>query len=139
MTYGTPAGLVTAGIEDWGRLMRGGLDLWHLSMEVAETLVASQAVIGARMQMLDAGLRGAGRMPHAEFGGLIREKTAAFDKAGIAAARVWTTPARGANGAPRGAMSMLDGWERSIASSRAWWAPLHAKAMSNARRLAARG
>lgn len=133
MTHGTPAGLVTAGIEDWGRLMRGGVDLWRLSM-VTETLVASQAVIGGRMQMLDAGLGSAGCMSYAEFGGLIREKTTAFDEAGTAAARAWTMPP-----ATRGAMSMLDGWERSIASPRAWRASLHAKTMSNARRLAARG
>lgn len=139
MTYGAHASAVAAGMEDWSRWMRSGFDLWQLSMEMTEAMVASQAVIGARMRMLDAGMRGTRPMPVAEFSRLIPEKTAAFDKAGTAAAHAWTAPVAGAAAVTMGAMMMLDAWERSIASSRAWWAPLNAKASANARRLARRG
>ncbi len=131
MTRNVPADLFAAGMEDWSRWMRSGFDLWQLSIEMTETLVASQSVIGARMRMLEAGMRGTRRLPIGEFSKLVPEKAAAFDKASSAAALAWTAPAT----ATMGAMTVLDAWERSIASSRAWWGPLNAKATANARRL----
>ena len=114
------------------RFVTTGFDGWQVSLKIAETMAASHAVIGARMAMLGAGFLRPGQLPLAEFSRLVPEKTSAFGKANIGAARALQ---RGHAAAPTG-MVLLDWWEMSIKATGAWWAPVHAQAMANARRLA---
>lgn len=124
------------------RMMTAGFDAWKLSVQVAETMIASQIVIGNRMAMVGGGLTGVAKPPVAELNRLIPEKTVAFGKAGAAASRAMM--ARGK--APMtlsGALLadnviMLDWWERSLNAAGAWWMPVHAQATANARRLSRR-
>lgn len=111
------------------RIAALGLDAWKVSLGIAETMVASQAVIGARMAMLGAGLEHPGRFPIAEFSRLVPEKATAFGKANAGAIRAL----RGA--ATQDGMVLLDWWEMSIRAASAWWAPIHAQVAANARRL----
>lgn len=115
------------------RMMDSGFDLWRLSLQMAETMVASQAVIGARMAMMGAGLQEPHRMPLAEMARFMPEKVAAFGKAGSAAAKHLAPAAMDAF--PADAMAMFALSERMLAASLAWWQPVHAQATSNARRL----
>ncbi len=114
------------------RFVTVGLDGWRVSLKVAETMVASQAVIASRLSMLVPGLMHPGRLPVAEFSRLVPEKTAAFGKAGLGATRAL----RAGQAAAPGGMAALDWWETSIKAADAWWSPIHAQAMANARRLA---
>ncbi|QDZ08769.1 hypothetical protein FPZ24_15920 [Sphingomonas panacisoli] len=109
------------------RFVTASFDMWRLSLTIAETLAASQAVIGARMAMFGA----PGREPLAEFGRLVPEKAAAFGKAQAGAARALRTDAM-----RFGDIALLDWWESSIDATAAWWAPIHTQVMANARRLA---
>lgn len=113
-----------------GRIVTAGLDTWAVSLRIAETMAASQAVIGARMAMFGAGVAYPARLPVAELNRLVPEKTAAFGKATAGAAR--SLRRRGATDS----MLPLDWWETSIRIAAAWWAPIHAQATANARRLA---
>lgn len=117
------------------RFVTAGLEAWELSLKIAETMAASQAVIGARMAMLRAGLENPGRLPFGEFSRLVPEKASAFGKANAGAARAL----RRRDGAPNVTMSdsiaLLDWWETSIKAAGAWWMPIHAQAVANARRL----
>lgn len=121
------------------RMMTAGFDTWNLSMQITETMIASHAVIGTRMDMLGKALDGTGKMPFAEFSRLVPEKTAAFGKANAGASRAM---------GPKGAMppnlsgafmsdslAIFDWWERSLSAAGAWWLPVHAQATSNAKRL----
>jgi hypothetical protein len=125
------------------RMMEASLDWWRLGWQVTETMIASQAVIGRRMMMVGAGLNRTGRMPYAEMGRFVPEKAAAFSEAGAGALRAFTAGAAGnpfavAASVVSESMTMFDLFERSIAASAAWWAPLHAGATANARRLTRR-
>lgn len=113
------------------RLMTAGLEAWRVSLKIAETMVASQAVIGARMAMLGVGLEHPSRMPFVEFSRLVPEKTAAFSKANMGAARAL----QNGNVTKPDGVVLLDWWETSIKAASAWWTPVHAQAVSNARRL----
>jgi hypothetical protein len=119
----------------FGRFMAAGFDAWSVSLTIAETLAASQSVIGARVTMLGAGLDYPGHLPFAEFGRLIPEKVAAFGKANAAAARTLRRGGVPDWGTATG-MDLLDWWQASIKATGAWWAPIHAQATANARRLA---
>lgn len=125
--------------DPFTRLSNVAFDTWRLSLQVAETMVASQAVIGARMGMLSAGMSDPRKIPFAEFGRLIPEKTSAFGRANAGASRALT----GQHAATElkaalidDGMTMLDWWERSIGVASAWWLPIHTQATANARRLA---
>jgi hypothetical protein len=125
------------------RMMEASLDWWRLGWQVTETMIASQAVIGRRMMMVGAGLNRTGRMPYAEMSRFVPEKAAAFSEAGAGAVRVLAAGGAGnpfavAASVASESLTMFDLFERSIAASAAWWAPLHAGATSNARRLAHR-
>jgi hypothetical protein len=122
----------------FGRLTTVAFDTWRLSLQVTETMVASQAVIGARMGMLGAGMGDLRKIPFAEFGRLIPEKTSAFGKAHAGASRAFA--GRHAATDLEAALiddgvTMLDWWERSVSVASAWWLPIHAQATANARRL----
>ena len=113
------------------RFVTAGLDAWKVSLKIAETMVASQTVIGARLAMLGTGLEHPSRMPFVEFSRLVPEKAAAFGKANVGAARVLQSR----HAAATDGMALLDWWETSIKATGAWWAPVHDQAMANARRL----
>ena len=113
------------------RFVTAGFDGWRVSLKITETMVASQTVIASRMAMLGYGLMHPGRFPFAELGRLVPEKTTAFGKANAGAARVVQ---KGQAAAPA-RMIPLDWWETSIKVADAWWTPIHAQAMANARRL----
>jgi len=123
----------------FARMMTAGFYSWKLSIQITETMIASQAVIGTRMSMLGKGLDGTGKIPFAEFSQLIPEKTAAFGKANAGALH-----AMGKRGAMPPSLSgalmsdnlwMFDWWERSLSATGAWWLPVHAQATANAKRL----
>lgn len=125
------------------RIIEASLDWWRLGWQVTETMIASQAVIGRRMMMVGAGLNRTGRMPYAEMSRFVPEKAVAFSEAGAGAVRALVSGAAGnpfaaAAAAASESLTMFDLFERSLAASTAWWAPLHAGATSNARRLARR-
>jgi len=125
------------------RMMEASLDWWRLGWQVTETMIASQAVIGRRMMMVGAGFNRTGRMPYAEMSRFVPEKAAAFSEAGAGAVRALTAgvvgnPFAASSSVASESLTMFDLFERSIAASAAWWAPLHAGATSNARRLAHR-
>lgn len=125
------------------RFMQAGIDAWRLGFQVAETLAASQAVIGKRLMMIGAGMTGRSPMPIAEMARMLPEKTAAFGKAGARAAKALAvrsdTPVNQLGSALRDdGIAMLEMFERSIALSTAWWAPVHGAATGNARRLSRR-
>lgn len=122
------------------RMLAAGLDTWVLGARIAETMIASNAVIGARMGMLGRGMNGSGAFPVAEFGRLIPEKAAAFGKAQAGASRAMAPAADSVSGGavPNDGMAMLDWWEMSLKAASAWWLPIHATATSNARRLSRR-
>jgi hypothetical protein len=127
----------------YGRMIEAGLGAWRLSLQIAETMIASQAVIGSRMAMFGAGLMQPATMDWAEFGRMMPEKASAFGRANAGAARGWapkgaaTQPSWGTLPAAltSDAMTALDLFERSLAASTAWWRPVHATAKANARRL----
>ena len=88
--------------------------------------------------MLGAGMSDSRKIPFAEFGRLIPEKTSAFGEASAGASRAFA----GKHAATDlkaalidDGMTMLDWWERSISVASAWWLPIHAQATANARRL----
>ncbi|MDB5678742.1 hypothetical protein [Sphingomonas bacterium] len=131
---------MTSPTNPFGRLTAVAFDTWRLSLQVTETMVASQAVIGARMRMLGAGMGDSRKIPFAEFGRLIPEKTSAFGKANAGASRALAgkhavTDLKAA--LIDDGMTMLDWWERSLSVASAWWLPIHAQATANARRLSA--
>ncbi|MEO5939157.1 MAG: hypothetical protein ABIQ43_09135 [Sphingomonas sp.] len=117
------------------RFMTAGFDTWNVSLKIAETMAASQTVITARMAMLGNGLEHPGQLPFVEFSRLVPEKAAAFGKANAGAAQAL----RSGGGSPKATMSdsmvLLDWWETSIRAAAAWWTPVHAQALANARRL----
>lgn len=113
----------------FGRVVAAGLDAWTVSLRIAETMAASQTVIGARLAMFGAGVAYPARLPVAELNRLVPEKAAAFGKANADAAR--SLRRRDATDS----VSPLDWWETSIRLAAAWWAPIHAQATANARRL----
>jgi len=126
------------------RMMQAGLDAWRLGFQLAETLAASQAVIGKRMMMIGAGMTGRGPMPVSELTRLVPEKAAAFHKAGAQAAKALKTgsavPLKQLDSALRDdGMAMLEIFERSVALSTAWWTPVHSAVTGNARRLSRKG
>lgn len=108
------------------RFVTASFDTWRLSLTIAETMVASQAVIAARMAVL--GLPG--RRSQAEFGRLIPEKATAFCEAQAGAARSLSGDASRSDGT-----AILDWWESSIRAAAAWWTPIHKQAVANVRRL----
>jgi len=123
----------------FARMVTAGFDAWTLSMQISETMIASQAVIGARMGMLCEGLDGTGKMPFAELSRLIPEKTAAFGKANAGASRAMgkrgPMPPSSSGALASDSLAMLDWWEQSLSVANAWWLPVHAQATSNAKRL----
>jgi len=123
----------------FARMITAGFDAWKLSIQISETMIASQAVIGARMGMLGKGLDGTGKMPFAEFSRLIPEKTAAFGKANAGASRAMgqkgSMPPSLSGAFLSDSLAMVDWWERSLSAAGAWWLPVHAQATSNAKRL----
>lgn len=122
-----------------GRMIAAGFDTWKLSMQITETMIASQAVIGTRMGMLGKGLNGTGKMPFTEFSRLIPEKTAAFGEANAGASRAMgkggVMPPSLSGVLISDSLAMFDWWERSLSAAGAWWLPIHAQATSNAKRL----
>lgn len=124
------------------RLMAAGFDAWKLSVQVAETLVASQLVINTRLAMVGGSMNGTAKPPIDELNRLIPEKTAAFGKAGVAASRAMMgrgkRPMTLSGALLADNMIMLDWWERSLSAAGAWWMPVHAQATANARRLSGR-
>lgn len=113
------------------RVMNAGIDAWRVSLQIAETMAASQTVITARMTMLGAGLEHPSRLPVAEFSRLVPEKATAFGKANAGVVRsLGTSSAKTPDG-----LLLLDWWEATIRATAAWWKPVHAQAMANARRL----
>jgi len=114
-----------------GRFGAAWFDTWAVSLTIAETMAASQTVIGARMAMLGVGLENPGRFPFVEFSRLLPEKAAAFGKAQAGAARAI---GKVTTGLPD-ETSLLDWWEGSIRATAGWWAPIHAQVVANARRL----
>jgi len=105
--------------------MTAGFDAWKLSMQIIETMIASQAVIGARIGMLGKGLDGTGKMPFAEFSRLIPEKNAAFKKANDGASRAMgkrgVMPPNLSGALMSDGLAMFDWWERSLSAAGAWW------------------
>ncbi|MEO5493915.1 MAG: hypothetical protein ABIR08_07790 [Sphingomonas sp.] len=116
------------------RFMTAGFDTWKVSLKIAETMAASQTVIGARMAMLGTGLEYPSRMPFVEYSRLVPEKTAAFGKANAGAAQALRSVG-GSKATMSDSMALLDWWEVSIKATAAWWTPIHAQAVANARRL----
>lgn len=122
----------------FGRLTTVAFDTWRLSLQVTETMLASQAVIGARMGMLGAGMGDPRQIPFAEFSRLIPEKTSAFGAANAGASRALAGKHAAADlkaALIDDGMTLLDWWEQSIGVASAWWRPIHAQATANARRL----
>ena len=117
------------------RFVTAGFDAWTVSLKIAETMAASQAVIGARMAMLGAGLENPSRLPFVEFSRLVPEKATAFGKANAGAARALRSRGGAPDMAVPDSMVLLDWWETSLKATAAWWTPIHAQAMANARRL----
>ena len=133
----------------YGRMIEAGLGAWRLSWQIAETMIASQSVIGSRMAMFGAGLMQPATMDWAELGRLMPEKASAFGRANAGAARGWAPKGAAADAAKPSwgtlpaaltsdAMTALDLLERTLAASTAWWRPVHATAKANARRLGRR-
>jgi len=118
------------------RLVSANFEAWRISIKIAETMAASQAVIGARMTMFS----NPAAMPIAELNRLVPEKALAFSKANRGATRAFSG---GNPAAPTDIVAammsdglvMLDWWERSIAATAAWWAPVHSQVTANVRRL----
>ena len=123
----------------FSRVVTAGFDAWKLSVQIGETMIASQAVIGRRLSMLATGMAGETVVPFAEFSRLIPEKATAFGKAHLGATRALSVQKRRApalaGALVQDGMTMLDWWERSIGAASAWWLPVHAQTTANARRL----
>jgi hypothetical protein len=105
-----------------------------VSLKIAETMAASQTVMTARMAMLGTGIEHPGRMPFVEFSRLVPEKATAFGKANAGAAQALRRGGSSSATMPD-SMVLLDWWETSIKATAAWWTPIHAQAVANARRL----
>lgn len=124
------------------RMMTTGLDAWKLSMQVAETLVASQIVISTRLAMTGAGFSGLGKPPLAELSRMVPEKAAAFSSAGMAASQALMRKGKAPMTLSGAWLAdnriMLDWLERSIDVAEAWWLPVHMRATANAKRLSRR-
>jgi hypothetical protein len=123
----------------FNRSMAAGFDWWRLNGQIAETMIASQAVIATRMTMIGKGMGQPGQLPTAEMARMLPEKMAAFGRAGSDAAQhVFPTDPAAWTGSFDAGLQMFEMWERSLAASLAWWKPLHAESTANARRLARR-
>ena len=116
------------------RFVTAGFEAWKVSVKIAETMAASQTVIGARMAMLGNGMEYPAQMPFVEFSRLVPEKASAFGKANAGAAEALRGASASKVTTPE-AMVLLDWWETSIKATSAWWTPIHAQAVANARRL----
>lgn len=145
----------------WTRLMSAGFDAVRTGQRIAETMVASNAVIGARGNLAADACRSPLTADVAELGRMVPEKVEAFSRAGVAiATECWAMQTAFLAEAQRlGAIAMRGGpssaaelaafqsrgmghalrtVERSVALAGGAIAPVHAKATSNARRLGRR-
>ena len=119
--------------SDAERWMDAGFAWWRLTNHVAETMVASQAVMTRRMGMMGKAARNPNMPPPAELARMAPEKVVAFHRAGTQASAARSEAAgKAAAGDALAGLHML---ESALAISAAWWAPVHATATSNARRL----
>jgi hypothetical protein len=115
--------------NDFERLIASGFEAWRVSIAICETMIASQAVINTRLAMVSAGMLDPRRIPYAELGRMIPEKSAAFGKAHSGVMSGLSTALL------NDSMTMFHWWEWMTAAAGTWWKPVHARATANHRRL----
>lgn len=144
------------GLDTGFGLMRAGFGMVEAGMKFSEMMLASQRVIGTRLDLINAALRSPLEGDYAEFGRMVPEKMAAFSASGIALSddwrkaqadlfdqwREWLTlmtgvptagrlSAFGERSTRRGARAMV----RSMSAGGRALKPVHKTATANARRL----
>ena len=146
-------------IEQWGRLMRAGIEMTRASMRVGETVTAADSVVRSRMDKIGQAAFNPLTGDYAELARMVPEKVEALSQAGEIAAtelmalqyemmrQVQQVGAMIMAGRPMtfGDMTKMAGRTseratriavRSMGVGGAVFAPIHAKATDNARRLA---
>lgn len=142
----------------WSRMMGASLDMAQTAMRAGQTMSASRDVIDKRTDMMRTAMADPVGADHAELGRMVPEKIAAFSSAGTAIVDGWLAwnSALMAEAQHIGAMTMkgraptplewmtllsrsqafgLTAVERGARVSAATLQPVHAKAVSNAKRL----
>lgn len=142
----------------WSRMMTVSLDMAETAMRAGHTLNASRDVIDKRGGLIRAAMTDPVGADHAELGRMVPEKLAAFSAAGDAVMKGWVawnralmseaqhmgvmamrgrapTPLEWIALAARGQALGLAAVESSARVSAAALKPVHAKAVSNAKRL----
>ena len=132
-----------ATFDQSARAVQAALDSFRLGIQVAETMIAAQGVIAQRTWMMAAGFAGHGPLPLKEMAKFVPEKATAFNEASRRAAEALTAKSLKSAGdlgmaGFNDGMAMLELYERALATSAAWWRPVHATATGNARRLSRR-
>ncbi len=145
----------------WLRMMSVSLDMGQTAMRAGQTMQASREVIDTRTGIMRSAMTDPLGADHAELGRMIPEKVTAFTSAGQAFVSGWTawnqavlaqaghvgamaargrapTPLEWVNLASRSQMFALMAAEHGARVSAATLKPVHAAAVSNAKRLGQR-
>ncbi|OYY91315.1 MAG: hypothetical protein B7Y45_03295 [Sphingomonas sp. 28-66-16] len=145
----------------WSRMMAVSFDMAQTALRASQTMSASRDVIDKRTDMLRSAMSDPVHADHAELGRMVPEKLAAFSSAGNAMIDGWLAWNRALMEETRhvGAMAMrgraptasewmalaargqafgLTAAESSARVGAATLKPVHAKAVSNAKRLSRR-
>ena len=145
----------------WSRMMNVSFDLAQMALRAGQTMAASSKVIDERTGMMRAAMTDPLNANNAELGRMVPEKVAAFSLAGNALVDGWMawnkavmaeaqhviamtsrgrapTPLEWMALASRNQMLGLTAAESGVRVSAATLKPLHAKAVSNAKRLSRR-
>lgn len=143
---------------NWSRLAAAGASMTRTGMRLFETLGAANAVIAARMPIIDAAIRSPLTGDHAELALMVPEKVEAFSRAGSAAVAAWwkaqslwmghmqhlggmamrghpPTVADITDASIKMAALAMDNVEAMARLGSTTLAPVHRKAVANARRL----
>ncbi len=142
----------------WSRIMAASFAMMHTGMRASQTLSASRDVIDKRSALIGSAIANPLTADHAELGRMLPEKVAAFSAAGTAFWSGWLawntalmaeaehmrvmasrgrapTPSEWMALAARSAAFGVKSAESGARIGSATIAPVHAKAVSNARRL----
>lgn len=145
----------------WSRIMAASFDMAQTAVRASQTMAASQDVIDKRTGLMRAAIADPVHGDYAELGRMVPEKIAAFSSAGNAFVDGWMawnqsmmaeaqhigsmalrgrapTPLEWMALASRSQMFGLTAAERGARVSAATLKPVHAKAVSNAKRLSRR-
>ncbi|MFV3130917.1 hypothetical protein [Niveispirillum sp. KHB5.9] len=145
-------------VSSWSRLMAASLSMTGTCMRAMETLGAANAVIATRTSIIEAAMRSPLTGDHVELAQMVPEKVDAFSRAGSTIVAAWweaqslwighmqhlggmalrgrsPTPGEMADLGNRMAELTLDSIDAAARLGSTALAPVHRKAMANARRL----